>query len=155
MTRFVPRSAPALALLLTAALVAAGCGKDKAETFKKDFRPLDAKVVTLGTDVGKAVRGASGKSDRQLQQQFSGLAGRTASLRRQVDKLDAPDKLKSDQGDMVDSMGDAGKALGDISKAAGASNPQAARRATIQLVAASQTLRSARDRLARATGAKR
>ncbi len=49
-------------------------------------------------------------------------------------------------------MGDARDALGELEKAAGAGDPQAARRATIQLVAASQGLRSKRRKLARATG---
>jgi len=51
-------------------------------------------------------------------------------------------------------MGDARDALGQIASAARKSDPQAARRATIQLVAASGDLRSARLRLARAVALK-
>jgi hypothetical protein len=140
--------------LLAFALPIAACGENKAATFKKEFRPLSAKIVALGRDVGTAVNGASGKSDREIQQRFSSLSRRTGALQKDVNRLDPPDNLKGDKKGLVDAMGDARDALADIQKAAGASDPQAARRATIQLVAASQSLRSARLKLARATGAK-
>lgn len=149
--RFHPH---ALLLLLALALPLAACGADKRETFKKEFKPLDAKVLTLGRDVGASVTGASGKSDRQIQQRFGSLSRRTGTLQKDVNRLEAPDDLARDKKDLVDAMGNARDALADIEKAAGAGDPQAARRATIQLVAASQDLRSERRKLARATGAK-
>ncbi|HEY8771114.1 MAG TPA: hypothetical protein VIM03_11265 [Thermoleophilaceae bacterium] len=150
----MPRRVHVLALLLAAALLVVGCGGSDSKTFRQDFRPLNARIVKLGRDVGASVTGASGKSDRQIEQTFGALATRTGSLRKQVDALDPPDNLKGDRQDLVDSMGDARDALGQIASAARKSDPQAARRATIQLVAASGDLRSARLRLARAVALK-
>jgi hypothetical protein len=152
-TPAVPRRVHVLALLLAAVLLL-GCGEDKSKTFRQDFRPLNARIVKLGRDVGGSVTGASGKSDRQIEQAFGALAKRTGTLRKQVDALDPPDNLKGDKQDLVETMGDARDALGQISSAARKSDPQAARRATIQLVAASDDLRSARLRLARAVALK-
>jgi hypothetical protein len=150
----VSRRVHVLALLLAATFLVVGCGGSDSKTFRGDFRPLNARIVKLGRDVSASVTGASGKSDRQIEQAFGALATRTGTLRKQVDALDPPDNLKADRQDLADSMGDARDALGQISSAARKSDPQAARRATIQLVAASDDLRSARLRLARAAGLK-
>ena len=143
-----------IAVLLAAGLALAGCGEDKQETFRKEFRPLNLRILALGRDVGQAVTGASGKSDRQIEQQFGALAKRTGSLQKDVGELDPPDDLSEDRQDLAEAMGDARTALSDIQRAAGDSDPRAARRATIQLVAASNSLRSERRNLARAAGAK-
>jgi hypothetical protein len=154
-TRSLARRVHVLALLLAAALLVSACGEDKAKTFKQDFRPLNTRIVKLGGDVAAAVTGASGKSNSQIQQSFGALAKRTGALRKQVDDLDPPDNLKKDEQDLVDAMGSADKSLAQIAGAAGKNDPDAARRATIQLVAASEDLRSSRTRLARATRVQR
>jgi hypothetical protein len=140
-----------LLLVSATGLLLGGCGEDKAKTFKLDFRPLNAKIVALGRDVGTAVTGASGRSDVQIQTEFAALAKRTGTLRKQVDDLDPPDELKDDTGDLVSAMGSAQKSLNQISAAAKKHDPDAARRATIQLVADSDELRSSRRRVAEAT----
>jgi hypothetical protein len=144
-----------LCLALAAVLLLAGCGEDKSKTFTKDFRPVNARIVVLGRDVGSAVTGASGKSDRQIQTSFAALGKRITALRKQVDALDPPGKWENDRNDLSESMNDAGKALNGIAAAAAKGDPQAARRATIQLVSASDDLRSSRLRLARASGVSR
>ena len=140
-------------LLLAATSALAACGEDKEENFKKEFRPLNGKIVDLGRDVGAAVTGASGKADRQIKQEFGGLARRTETLRKQVDELEPPDDVEDRKQGLVEAMGDARDALREIERAAGESDPPAARRATIKLVAASDDLRAQRRSLARATGA--
>jgi hypothetical protein len=150
-TPALARRVQVLALLLAAALLVGGCGEDKSKTFREDFKPLNVKILALGRGVGAAVTGASGKSDRQIQEEFAALGKRTGSLRTQVDELDPPDDLKQDNDDLVAAMGDAQKALDQIAAAAKKGDPDAARRATIQLVAASDDLRSSRRRLASKT----
>ena len=145
----------ALALSLLAAIALTACGEDKEETFKREYRPVNTKILALVRDVGRSVTGASGKSDRQIQQEFAALARRTGALRKDLEALDPPDDLAGDRKDLVEAMGDARDALREIERAAGEGDPQAARRATIQLVAASQDLRSQRRDLARATGGRR
>jgi hypothetical protein len=147
----VARRVQPLVLLLAAALLLGACGEDKAKTFRQDFRPLNAKILALGRDVGSAVTGASGKSDVQIQTEFAALGKRTGTLRKQVDDLDPPDDLKDDKGDLVAAMGGAQKSLSQISAAAKKHDPDAARRATIQLVGDSDDLRTSRRRLAEAS----
>jgi hypothetical protein len=136
---------------LAVALALSACGEDKAETFAKDYQPLNKQIVALGSDVGRAVNGASGKSDEGIEKEFGALAQRTGELQQNVDELEPPEDLERPTGDLVEAMGDAQDALRDIEKAAGESDPAAARKATIQLVTSSEDLRDSRRALERAT----
>ena len=129
----------------------AACGEDEAETFAKDYRPLNRQVLTLASDVGKTVNAASGKSDEAIEKEFGALAQRTGELQQQVDELEPPEDLQRPTDELVESMGDAQDALRDIEKAAAESDPAAARKATIQLVTSSEELRDSRRTLERAT----
>ena len=133
------------------AILAAGCGADKEAEFRREYRPLDRQVQRLGQDVSRSISGASGKSDKQISSQFGRLAARTGDLQKDVDALEPPGDLTPDTDNLVEAMGDAQVALRDIKKAAGDSDAPAARRATIQLVAASEDLRDSRTKLERAT----
>lgn len=141
------------ALLTTTllAVLAAGCGGDREEEFRKEYRPLDRQVLGLEQAVARSISGASGKSDKQIESQFGRLAKRTGELQQDVDALEPPGDLTAGKDDLVEAMGDAKAALRDIEKAAGDSDAPAARRATIQLVAASEDQRDSRRRLERAT----
>lgn len=139
-----------LTVTLLAAL-ASGCGGDKDAEFRKEYRPLDTRVERLEGDISRSISGASGKSDTQIESQFNDLSKRTAALKKDVDALEPPDELSADADSLVEAMGDAEVALRDIGKAAGDSDAPAARRATIQLVAASGDLRDSRRTLERAS----
>ena len=140
------------ALLAIAALPAlTACGESKEETFGKDFRGVNKRIVALGSEVGKAVNGASKKSDSQLADEFGKLSQRTGELAQDVDELDPPDKLKATTGQLGESLGDAKDALGDIQQAAAKHDATAARRAAIQLASSSRDLRDARQKLVKAT----
>jgi outer membrane murein-binding lipoprotein Lpp len=145
------RRASILAVLLLA-LLGGGCGESKEEKFKKDFKPLNARIVSLGRDVGTGVAQASGKSDSQIEDQFGDFADRLDRLGKDVDDLDPPGDLKKDTDSLVKAMEDAETALRGIEVAAKEKNSRAARSATLQLVPASERLRVARLRLARKTG---
>ena len=147
----LPSRARFLAAAALVAAVAGGCGEDEEETFRKEFAPVNREVVALGADVGRAVTGASGKSDKQIAQQFGELSKRTGEAQKDAEALEPPDELSADTDQLTESLGEAEKALADIEKAAGDRNPRAARQATIQLVAASEELRSSRRKLAAAT----
>ena len=142
-----------LAAVLVVALASfvSACGEDERDTFARDFRSLDRRIAALGSDVGRSVREASGKSDEQLEDEFGKLAQRTGELAQQVDELDPPDDLRPQADDLNESLGDAQDALRDIQEAAAESDPTAARKATIQLVGASQDLRDSRRALQRET----
>lgn len=143
------RLAAPLAFAVT--FVLAACGESEDEAFSKDFRGVNERIVALGKDVGKTVNGASGKEDKQIEDEFGRLAQSTGELAQDVDELEPPDKLTATTDDLVESLGDAKDALGEIEQAAAKHDAQAARKATIQLVASSDDLREARLKLARAT----
>jgi hypothetical protein len=148
--------APRLIILAlsAASLGIAACGESEEETYSKEFRPLNDRIVEIGRDVDAGVSDASGKSDAQLEQEFGRLAGRTGAVRTDVNELEPPDDLANDNQDLVEALGDAREALSEIEQAAAESDPQAARRATIELVAASDDVGTERRTLARATDAK-
>ena len=144
-----------LAILMVAATaLLSACGEDKAETYKKDFKPVNQEILDLGESVGKAVQGASGKSDAALAKEFGDLAERTGKLQQEVDELEPPDDLTAPQEDLTQAMGDAQDALEGIEKAAGENDANSARESAEQLVKASEDLRDSRRKIAKETGAK-
>jgi hypothetical protein len=143
-----------LAALAVLAALAAGCGESKTEDFKKEFRPVNDRIIALGRQVGRALEQAQRESNSQIERQFRSLALRTGRLRQEVDDLEPPGELESAHRDLLEAMGKARKGLDGISDAAGAGKPRAATRASLDLLDASDDLRAARQKLARATGAK-
>jgi len=143
----------ASAALLGAAAIGlgAGCGEDEREAYGDDFRPLSRQISSLGERVGNAIQGAEGRSDEQLERQFDELADELGRLRRELEELDAPDRLAAIQNELVEAMRAAESALRGIEQAAAASDAEAARQSTIDLIRASEDLREARRRLNRAT----
>jgi hypothetical protein len=147
----VRRRLIALACALAFVPALSACGEDEAETFANDYRPLNRQILKLGSEVGKTVNEASGKSDEDIEKEFGALAQETGELQQKVDELEPPEDLQKPTDELVEAMGDAQDALRDIEKAAGESDPAAARRATIQLVTSSEDLRDARRTLERET----
>ena len=147
----MPSAWLAAVLALAASLALAACGGSDEEAFDKDFRAVNARIVTLGEDVGKAVNGASRKRDTQIEDQFGKLSKRAGELAQEVDELEPPDKLKSTKEALAKSLDDAKDSLGQIEQAAGKHDADAARKATIQLVGAADDLRDSRQKLERAT----
>jgi hypothetical protein len=145
----------ALILLLPAlGLVATGCGEDRKESFKKDFKPLNDRILALGTDLAAALRGAPRQRDEQLQAGFAKLADRAESIRESLSDLKPPDDLKSSTEKLKASFG---KVTGDIRRieqSARAHSASQARSAARALVLDATKVRDPRRALARATGAK-
>jgi predicted nucleic acid-binding Zn-ribbon protein len=126
----------------------AGCGEDEREAYADDFRPLNRQIVSLGEEAGSAIQGAGERTDEQLERQFDGLADELGRLRRELEGLQAPDDLTTLQNEVVEAMRAVESALRGIEQAAAASDPEAARQSTVELVRASEDLREARRRLA-------
>lgn len=138
----------AFAAALAVAALALGCGEDQQEAFAEDFRPLNRQLVSLGEEVGQSIEGAEKRTDAQLERQFDDLADQLGRLRRELEGLDPPDDLADAQDELVEAMRAAEQALRGIEQAAAASDPDAARQSTIELVRASEDLREARRRVA-------
>jgi hypothetical protein len=142
-----------LAALFAAAALAlvAGCGEDQREAYADDYRPLSRDLIALGESVGRAVQSAEGKSDEQLEREFDGFADQLGRLRRDLEQFEPPDDLAPVHDELVEAMRAAETALRGIEEAAAASDPEAARRSTIELARASEDLRDARVELTRRT----
>lgn len=149
-------SRPLITALSAVALLSvplAGCGKSTEDKFADDYKPLNAKLLKLGDDLGKSVSTARGKSDEQVASDFSGLSKRFKSLRTEVADLEAPDKLKGDSEKLTTALGAVEKDISNISAAGKSSDAQAARQAVQELAADARQVNTAQNKLAKATGA--
>lgn len=147
---------PLITALSAVALLAvplAGCGKSTEDKFAEDYKPLNAKLLKLGDDLGKSVNTARGKSDEQVASDFSRLSKQFKSLRTDIADLEAPDKLKGDSKKLTTALGAVEKDVSSISAAGKSGDPQAARQAARKLAADAQQVNTAQNKLAKATGA--
>src|SRR2546423_2869098 len=144
---------PAVAVLLAASL-AAGCGgSDKKDEFAKGFKPVNAQLVALGSNVGQALQNASSSSDQALARSFLGFVVRLQAIKGRIDKLDPPSDLKSQVTVLSSSVSRLIVDLGGIAAAARTHDPRAGRAATAALARDPPAARDARRALARKTGA--
>ena len=142
------------AALLVAGVIAGGCGEDEEKTFREGFKPLNSELLALGTEVGASINSAGGSSNTQIAQAFGKHRRELAALVRKAEELEPPGELDPAHDDLTKAMDDAEDALGGIERAAEKGDADQARTATIRLVSSSAMLRTARRKLAKATGAR-
>ena len=147
-----PRLAIPLAVLVLATPLAA-CGESEKDKYIGDFKPLNDKLIGLGSDLSKAVQGADSQSDAALAKQFNRLATRLGALNEDIAALDTPSDLKDEAKTLNSRLDDTIDDLEDIAKAARAGNAQDAAAATVELSTDSEQVNTAQNKLARATGA--
>jgi hypothetical protein len=135
---------------LLAAMAVAGCGGSSEEDYKEDFPAINQKLLALGADVGRSIEGADRATDAELADDFGNYAKELGDVQQQLDELEPPDDLAEDQDELVSAIGEVQGPLEDIAGAAEQGDPQAASRATIELVSRSRQLRDARRTLAQA-----
>ena len=144
-----------LVLVLPAlALVTTGCGEDKKEAFKKDFKAVNDRLLVLGNDLAAALRGATRQRDDQLQATFAKLGDRADKIKQDLSALKPPDELKSDTQELRTSFAKVRDDLRNIEEAARAHSAAQGRSAARALVSDATKVRSPRRALAQATGAK-
>jgi len=133
------------------AALLAGCGgDDAAEQYKEDVPQISRELVSLGREVGSAIEAAGEQSDDELAAEFQDFAQRLGGLRDELEGLEPPDDLADEQDALVAAVSEVRDSLAAISDAAEASDPDAARTATEELVRGSEELREARVDLVRA-----
>jgi hypothetical protein len=150
------RRAIATTLSVTAlfAMPVAGCGQSDKDKYIDDYKPLNDKLLKLGTSLGAAVNGASKESNTALSAKFAKLSGQFTTLSKDITALDTPSDLKDESKALTDSLDSTQKDVDAISKAAKASDPSAARSATVKLASDAQKVNTNQNKLAKATGAK-
>ncbi|MGH2844622.1 MAG: hypothetical protein ACRDL0_01110 [Thermoleophilaceae bacterium] len=139
-----------LASVALGALGLAACGSGAEDEYKDDFPLLSREIVSLGQEVGDSIQTAAESTDRELAEDFDRFARELGDIRSELDELEPPDELADEQDELEAAMRDVQGPLQDIADAAEASDPEAARLATEELVQRSADLREARRELARA-----
>ena len=139
------------------ALVAAGCGSSSSGPSKTDFnngyKPLNAEILAIGSEVGATIQTAKSKSDAALATTFESLATRLDQVKTKLTSLKAPDDYKSDVAALDKALGTVSVDLHAIASSAKGHDAAGAKAATQKLVADSPALRDARRALAQKTGA--
>ena len=146
---------PIIAAALAAAVAGPGCGEDEEETFRKEFPPVNGRIVDLRGDVVTALSEAPGKSDRQIAAEFGRLAKRADALRGEADGLEPPGELESPHEDLTRALGDMSDGLERIDEAATKHDVGAGGEGTQKVLAAGQLVDSRSSALARETGPNR
>jgi hypothetical protein len=144
------------ACLLAACLLASlvGCGQSEKDKYIDAYKPVNDRLLKVGTDIGTAVQSASTASDAGLAKKFDGLASRLETVKKDVDGLDTPADLKDESKALSATLAATTTDLRDISTAAKEKDGQGAATATLQLSKNAQTVNTAQNKLAKATGAK-
>lgn len=124
------------------AVPAAGCGGG-GSNFKSDYQKQRPALNQLGTDIGNALQTANGKSDSQLEVQFTGLAARAGSALGQLAKLKPDSKSSTSFSAVQSDLAKVQQDLGGIAASARANSASAAKSATETLIADASTLKGA------------
>ena len=144
----------ALALLLSALLLASCGGDDKTDQFKKDFQGVNDDLIALGGSVGQALQTAPQTNDARLAGEFQGFADQLETIKSKVDDLKPPDDLKSKTAALSSGITRLLTDLKALTASAKTHNADAARNATVALLRDSKAAGDARRALAKETGAK-
>jgi hypothetical protein len=144
------RAVPVLAAV--AALALTGCGGDQRDSFRDDYRSLDAQIGTLGEDVGTTITGAANKPNGQLSARFDALARRARDLVNRLDDTDPPANLAGARDRLSRALRGIARDLRTLAGAAASGDGGSARTATVRIALDSPAVRNARAALSQALG---
>jgi len=142
-----------LLAVLALSVSLAACGESETDKYVDDYKPLNDKLLAIGSDLGNAVDDVESKSDATLAKQFSGLATRLETLNDEIAALDTPADLKDESKALNEALDATAGDVEDIAEAAKKNDAQAAAAATVELSTDAQEVNTAQNKLAKATGA--
>jgi hypothetical protein len=137
------------AALAALALLGAGCGKSEQDEYADGLKPVNQHLNAFVRDVSRSVTGASTKTDEQLARQFGGLGDRAGVLRKQLDDLDPPDDVRTEQKTLVTALRKSEHALHAVQKAASQHKASEAGAATLAIATTTLAVEGARRQLTR------
>lgn len=150
------RRVTAITLSVTALVAVAftGCGESDKDKYVDDYRPLNDRLLKLGTSLGTAVNGAGNESNSALAGKFAKLSTDFTTLRKDITGLETPSDLQDESKALTNALDSTQKDVDAISKAAKEGDPSGARSATMKLASDAQKVSTTQNKLAKATGAK-
>jgi hypothetical protein len=138
------------------ALVACGSSdsSSKSDDFAKAYKPLNAKLLGVGQDLGTAITGINAKTtDVQAAAQFEKVSTDLKNVGDEIAKLDPPSDLKDDVGSLTSEITAVDGSLDKIVAALKAHDDKVAGASTVTMLKQSKTLNTAQNKVAAATGA--
>lgn len=136
------------AALAAGALALTACGGEDEQAFIDASKKASTEISAIGQDIGTTVSGAGEQTDAELQRQFTALADRTGKAASDVDALDPPnDDIQKTVDELSSALTKGQKDLESIASAAEASDADAARSATQELIKDSPAISAGNTKL--------
>ena len=144
-----PRAALA-ALMIVASFALVACGESEDNQFKEDYNEAVKPLSELNSDIGNSIGTAAGKSNNELANEFNKLADKAQQTRDNLSELDPPDDAKEEFDKLLSSLQDGTDDLKAVAQAAKDGDPQAAAKASQDLVQSGTEIQKAETALQQA-----
>lgn len=143
-------SAALAALMIVASFALVACGGSEDNQFKEDYNEAVRPLSELNSDIGNSIGTAAGKSNNELANEFNKLADKAQQTRDNLSELDPPDDAKEEFDKLLSSLQDGTDDLKAVAQAAKDGDPQAAAKASQDLVQSGTEIQKAETALQQA-----
>jgi uncharacterized phage infection (PIP) family protein YhgE len=138
------------ALMIVASFALVACGESEDNQFKEDYNQAVKPLSELNSDIGNSIGTAAGKSNSELANEFNKLADKAQQTRDNLSDLDPPDDAKEEFDKLLSSLQDGTDDLKAVAQAAKDGDPQAAAKASQDLVQSGTEIQKAETALQQA-----
>jgi len=138
------------ALMIVASFALVACGESEDNQFKEDYNEAVKPLSELNSDIGNSIGTAAGKSNSELANEFNKLADKAQQTRDNLSELDPPDDAKDEFDKLLSSLQDGTDDLKAVATAAREGDPQAAAKASQDLVQSGTEIQKAETALQQA-----
>ena len=138
------------ALMIVASFALVACGESEDNQFKEDYNEAVKPLSELNSDIGNSIGTAAGKSNNELANEFNKLADKAQQTRDNLSELDPPDDAKEEFDKLLSSLQDGTDDLKAVATAAREGDPQAAAKASQDLVQSGTEIQKAETALQQA-----
>ena len=138
------------ALMIVASFALLACGESEDNQFKEDYNEAVKPLSELNSDIGNSIGTAAGKSNNELANEFNKLADKAQQTRDNLSELDPPDDAKEEFDKLLSSLQDGTDDLKAVATAAREGDPQAAAKASQDLVQSGTEIQKAETALQQA-----